>query len=112
MNKKVIIYIGNNNPNKYKRGVENVILAQSRMLPTYTKYYIFLDTETSTFEWEGINCFGIKRKMGKFLAINQTIEKIKKENKDSKVVIHSHNPLITCFLKDKTDIHFLYLLNF
>ena len=45
-----IIYLGFNNPLKYKRGVENVILFQSEALKSgCDKIYIFLVTKMKSF---------------------------------------------------------------
>ena len=45
--KKCMIYFGFNNPLKFKRGVENVILFQAQSLgKNIEKYYIFLMMKT------------------------------------------------------------------
>lgn len=99
---KSIIYLGFNNPMIHKRGVENVILFQSRSLEKNTKkYYIFFGEKDERFMWEDINCISIKHNLFRFLKMNK---KIKEISKKEMTIIHSHNYLMSFFLLKKTDI--------
>jgi hypothetical protein len=101
---KTIIYLGFNNPNKHKRGVENVIKFQSESAKNYYKYYIFFDDTESKFKWGSIKCIGIKNNNLRFLKLNKLIREIIKKNARKNIVIHSHNYLMSFFLLYKTDI--------
>ena len=57
---KAIVYLGFNNPLKHKRGVENVILFQSKACENVDKYYVFFNDENIKFEYQGLKCIGIK----------------------------------------------------
>ena len=96
---KKIIYLGFNNPIKYKRGVENVILFQKEALNvSVEKYYIFFDDQNCEFNYEGLKCIGIKHNALRFVKMNKKISKL------GGGVIHSHNPLMSFFLLRQTDI--------
>ena len=100
--RKCVIYFGFNNPLKFKRGVENVILFQAQSLgENIEKYYIFFDDENAEFKWNGINCIGIKKNKFRFISLNKLINK---KFKNKKYIIHSHNYLMSFFLLKKTDI--------
>ena len=100
--KKCMIYFGFNNPLKFKRGVENVILFQAQSLgKNIEKYYIFFDDENVEFNWNGINCIGIRKNKFRFISLNKLISKKFKKNN---YIIHSHNYLMSFFLLKKTDI--------
>jgi hypothetical protein len=99
---KCIIYFGFNNPLKFKRGVENVILFQTQSLEkNIEKYYVFFDDENVEFTWNGISCIGIKKNKFRFFDLNKLINK---RFKNKKYIIHSHNYLMSFFLLKKTDI--------
>ena len=100
--KKCMIYFGFNTPLKFKRGVENVILFQAQSLgKNIEKYYIFFDDENVEFNWNGINCIGIRKNKFRFISLNKLISKKFKKNN---YIIHSHNYLMSFFLLKKTDI--------
>ena len=100
--RKCVIYFGFNNPLKFKRGVENVILFQAQSLgENIEKYYIFFDDENVEFNWNGINCIGIRKNKFRFISLNKLINK---KFKNKKYIIHSHNYLMSFFLFRKTDI--------
>ena len=100
--RKCVIYFGFNNPLKFKRGVENVILFQAQSLgENIEKYYIFFDDENAEFKWNGINCIGIRKNKFRFISLNKLINK---KFKNKKYIIHSHNYLMSFFLLKKTDI--------
>ena len=99
---KSIIYFGFNNPLKYKRGAENVILFQSQSLnDSILKFYIFFGKEDEEFKWGDINCISIKHNVFRFMKLNKII---KEKSKKYDVIIHSHNYLMSFFLYRKTDI--------
>ena len=100
--KKCVIYFGFNNPLKFKRGVENVILFQAQSLgENIEKYYIFFDDENVEFKWNGINCIGIRKNKFRFISLNKLINK---KFKNNNYIIHSHNYLMSFFLWENTDI--------
>ena len=100
--RKCVIYFGFNNPLKFKRGVENVILFQAQSLgENIEKYYIFFNDENVEFNWNGINCIGIRKNKFRFISLNKLINK---KFKNKKYIIHSHNYLMSFFLLKKTDI--------
>ena len=64
---KILVYFGYNNPIVYKRGVENVILSQSEVLPQdVKKYYVFFGEKDEEFFWDGIKCISIKHNLFRF----------------------------------------------
>lgn len=97
-----IVYLGFNNILKHKRGVENVILFQTRYIENASKYYIFFDTEEDYFMYLDIKCIGIKHDKKRFNNLNKIINKISKTSR--RIIIHSHNYLMSFFLYRKTDI--------
>ncbi len=99
--KIAVAYLGNNNPYKFKRGVENVIESQAACFDYGTKYYIFFDNKQSVFRWKDIICIGIKNNAWKYLVLNLIIGKLKKK---TKLVIHSHGPVKTISLLYRTDL--------
>lgn len=96
-----IIYLGNNDPRIFKRGVENVILAQSQGFTQGLKYYIFFGERNEVFRWEDIICISIKKNWKKYILLNLIIRRLKKKNKS---LIHSHGPVRTLFCLYTTDI--------
>ena len=99
---KILIYLGYNSPIIYKRGVENVILSQSRALPqNIKKYYIFFGEKDKEFFWNDIKCISIKHNLFRFFKLNKSINDL---YKNTECVIHSHNYLMSFFLLKKTDI--------
>ena len=99
---KIIMYLGFNNPIVYKRGVENVILSQSKILPQdIKKYYVFFGEKDEDFFWNDIKCISIKHNLFRFFKLNKLINRL---HKNSECVIHSHNYLMSFFLLKKTDI--------
>lgn len=100
--KKMIVYLGFNNPLVHKRGVENVILFQSQSLKEkMTKYYVFFGDKDEKFVWKNIQCISIRHNLFRFFKLNN---KIKKLSQEKEVIIHSHNYLMSFFLLRKTDI--------
>lgn len=98
-----LIFLGNNDPRIFKRGVENVIYAQSNAFDFGTKYYIFFGKSYEIFKWEDIICISIKKDWKYFIILNLIIKKIKKRS-NSKIIIHSHGPVRTLLSIYKTDI--------
>lgn len=96
-----IIYLGNNDPRIFKRGVENVILAQSQGFTQGLKYYIFFGERNEVFRWEDIICISIKKNWKKYILLNIIIRRLKKKDKS---LIHSHGPVRTLFCIYTTDI--------
>ncbi|NGM83576.1 glycosyltransferase family 4 protein [Paenibacillus sp. 7124] len=87
---------------KHKRGVENVILFQSKFIEADNKYFIFFDDETSNYFYEGLNCIGIQKNFARFFQLNKVVKEI--NTRHNKVIVHSHNYLMSFFLFFKTDI--------
>jgi len=96
-----IIYLGNNNPLIFKRGVENVIYSQAIGYDFGKIYYIFFDDKNAVFRWGNIICISLKKGIKKIIALNLIIRRIKKGNN---AIIHSHGPVKTLFSLYKTDI--------
>lgn len=96
-----IAYLGNNNPFKFKRGVENVIDSQAKCITLGVKYYIFFDDKQSVFRWNNFICIGIKNNIFKYIILNYIIFILKKSKH---IIIHSHGPVKTAMLLYKTDI--------
>lgn len=102
---KKILYFGNNNPFKHKRGVENVIEFQSEALENIKKYYIYVDNESTLkiFRWKKIICIGIPHNKYRFLKLNLLMRYFRKKNKNN-FIIHSHQPLMSFFYFGKIDL--------
>lgn len=102
---KRIIYFGNNNPFKHKRGIENVIEFQSKSILEAKKYYIFFDDEINIkiFRWNNILCIGIPHNKYRFISLNFIVRKIQKKIARN-CIIHSHNPLMSFFYTGKIDL--------
>ena len=97
-----IIYLGFNNPMKYKRGVENVILFQSEALKSgCDKIYIFFGDKNEMFYWNDIKCISVKYNIFRFINLNILLKKLLSKKS---YIIHSHNYLMSFFLMMKTDI--------
>lgn len=101
---KTIIYFGNNNPFKHKRGVENVIEFQAKAYEFKKKYYLFFDFEKKIkiFRWGNIVCIGIPYDNKRFVVLNKILNSVYRKNKEC--FIHSHNPLMSFFSLKKIDI--------
>ncbi len=78
---------------EHKRGVENVIHFQSKASPFFLNYYLHWDTKNQVYRYENLVCIGIKKDFFWFLTLNFILFKIKK--RDTKIFIHSHNPLMS-----------------
>ena len=89
----MIVYLGYNNIFVHKRGVENVIHFQSHGSPFNINYYLHWDTQTRVNRYENLICIGIKKNLFWFVTLNFLLFKIKNRNK--KIFIHSHNPLMS-----------------
>ena len=104
---RIVIYMGFNNPRIYKRGVENVIDIQSRAASADArKIYLFFDDRWSIFRWSGILCIGIPKGPARFLRLNRVVSRISKSpiGRRSRLIIHSHNYLMSLFLLRRTDL--------
>jgi glycosyltransferase involved in cell wall biosynthesis len=105
--KRFVIYTGFNNPRTYKRGVDNVIEIQARSLgPGPRKIYLFFDKETSVFRWNDILCIGMRKGPLRFFRLNAIAMRLIKRARarNYKVIVHSHNSLMSLFLFCRTDI--------
>ncbi len=96
-----IIYLGNNNPLKFKRGVENVIYSQAAGFDFGKKYYIFFDDRDCIFRWNDIICISIKKGVKKIFKLNYVIKRLKQKED---AIIHSHGPVRTLLSLYTTDI--------
>lgn len=101
--KENLIYLGNNNPFKHKRGVENVIEFQSKTYNFKKIYYLFFDFEKKLkiFKWGKIICIGIPYNSKRFIKLNQIVRYL---DQNKNCVIHSHNPLMSFFLIRKIEV--------
>jgi len=87
--------------------VENVIEIQARSLgPGPRKIYLFFDEEASVFRWNDILCIGMRKGPLRFFRLNAIAMRLIKRAKarNYKVIVHSHNPLMSMFLFCRTDI--------
>lgn len=88
---------------KHKRGVENVIDIQSQAYSESYHYYIHWDTNTKIYRYNNLICIAVKKDVIAWIfALNSILGKIKK--RDGKILIHSHNPLMTIVSKFQTDL--------
>jgi glycosyltransferase involved in cell wall biosynthesis len=102
---KAVLYMGFRNPKTHKRGVENVIAVQARSLGKDTKaFYVFFDEAASVFRWENMVCIAIKKGPLRFLRLNLFVEALLKRRSTFRVLIHSHNYLMSAFLWRRTDL--------
>ncbi len=102
-NKKqhTIIYLGYNSFKEHKRGVENVIAFQTKTFQESINIYISFGTSNYVYKWENLVCISLKKNIFRFFVLNFLIFKLKKKKK---VIIHSHNYLMSFFLLKKTDL--------
>ena len=96
-----IVYFGFNNFLKHKRGVENVIDFQSKVFPINRRYYIHWDKETKVYKNESFICISIKHCWYWPFILNIVFKKLKKKRN---LFIHSHNPLFSFFLINRTNL--------
>jgi glycosyltransferase involved in cell wall biosynthesis len=102
---KAVLYMGYRNPKTYKRGVENVIAVQARSLGKNTKaFYLFFEKTHSVFRWENMVCIGIKEGPLRFIRLNLVVKALLKRIPGFRVLVHSHNSLMSAFLWRSTDV--------
>jgi glycosyltransferase involved in cell wall biosynthesis len=101
---RMIIYFGFNDFRRHKRGVENVIEVQSKAAEEVSILYIFFDEKTKVFRWNNIICLSVKRNFLRFINLNSIIHYLYRKRKQNKILIHSHNFLMSFFLYKKTDL--------
>lgn len=96
-----IVYLGYNDFRIFKRGVENVIHFQSKSNNLRCKYYLFFNNKTEVFHRDNIIHIGVKNTLIlKYIILNIILLKLKRK----KVLIHSHNFLMSLFCVFKTNI--------
>ena len=93
MEKGGLVFLGFNSMFTHKRCVENVIHFQSQASPFKTNYYLHWDSQTRISRYDKLICIGVKKNLFWFVTLNLLLLKIKKRN--TKVFIHSHNPLMS-----------------
>ena len=96
-----ILYFGFNHLNEYKRGVENVILAQSRATKFARNYYLHPGKTTTVYRAGDFLCVSLKQTLLWPLLLNIFVLRIKRRGR---ILVHSHNYLFTLFLIFRTDI--------
>lgn len=96
-----ILYLGFNNPLKYKRGVENVIAVQASALPDVRKLYFCFDDEKAVYRWHDIICISIKKNVFWPLAFLYTYYKVFR--KYGGITVHSHNYLMGALIPHGID---------
>lgn len=97
-----VIYLGYNDFRVFKRGVENVIIAQSKSSIIGYKYYIFFGKKNEIYRWDDIICISVANIfLLKYFLYNYWLWKIKRKKK---TLIHSHNYIMTLFAIYNTDI--------
>lgn len=77
---------------------------QSMAFNNIKKYYIFFDRFDSVFSWDDIICISIKKDIFRFIKLNFLIFFLIHKLKRNKVILHSHNSLMSFFLYKRTDI--------
>lgn len=97
-----IIYFGYNSFKGHKRGVENVIEFQSKVVDDAFKIYIYFGERAEIYRFNSLICISLKKTFLRFLNLNLLIYKIARRNKH--ILIHSHNYLMSFFLLRKTDL--------
>lgn len=97
-----VIYLGYNDFRVFKRGVENVIIAQSKSSIIGYKYYIFFGKKNEIYRQDDIICISVANIfLLKYFLYNYWLWKIKRKKK---TLIHSHNYIMTLFAIYNTDI--------
>lgn len=102
-----VIFLGFNDPRKYKRGVENVISIQMRGLPREVrKLYIYFDACPSISRWGNAISIGLKAGPLRFLMLNVLVRALRMRfsRKNQRLILHSHNYLMSALLWWRTDI--------
>lgn len=100
---KKVLYLGFNGFKDHKRGVENVIEFQSKVLGDFC-YYIHWGDITKLYKNGSFICLSVnKRTLFKYLVVNLFIYKLRKRYKKV-LFIHSHNYLMSFFLQYKSDL--------
>lgn len=97
-----LVYIGNNNPKEFKRGVENVIKAQACAAPFHHLFYLFFSCKRTVFRWDNMICIGIPEGWLKYFNLNMVLYLLKK--KYGKIFIHSHGPVKTVMIMYNTHL--------
>lgn len=95
MVKNKITYLGYNNLNSHKRGVENVIDFQTHASPSNINYYIHWDNKKTIYKYNKLICIGLKKDNFWIIRLNILLFKIKL--RDKSIFLHSHNPLMSFF---------------
>jgi glycosyltransferase involved in cell wall biosynthesis len=97
----IYIFIGFNNPKIHKRGVENIILLQSKALHGKKIFYVFFGPATKITKWGNIIVISIRK--FDFLRLNLIFRFLKKKYK-AQIFIHSHNYQLSFFCFWKTNV--------
>jgi len=95
------IFIGFNNPHLHKRGVENIILLQSKAMQGERLFYIFFGPQTKVSKWGDITVISVRK--FNFLLLNLVLRSLKKKY-NSQLFIHSHNYQLSFFCWYKTNV--------
>lgn len=96
-----VAYFGYNDFRIFKRGVENVIISQSKSSVLNSRYYLFFGDRTEVFKMDNIICISISGLfIYKYILFNWILYKLKKRN----VIIHSHNYVMSLFCFYHTDL--------
>ncbi|WP_347052929.1 glycosyltransferase [Flavobacterium olei] len=103
---KRVVFFGFNNMFKHKRGVENVIEFQSKASLSEINYYIHWDNKTKIYHYDNLICISIKKDIFWILTLNIILYKIIK--KEKKVLIHSHNALMSIFSVYQSNLYTLH----
>lgn len=98
----VILYLGFNSFSEHKRGVENVIAFQSEACYETTKIYLYFGNKNVIYRWNNLICISIKMNIIRFIVMNFIVWKLFK--KYNKIIIHSHNYLMSFFLLKSINI--------
>lgn len=97
------IYLGFNSFYSHKRGVENVIEFQSSIWEDWC-YYIHWGDSLRVYKYSKLVCISLPvQSMWKFCLLSIIVKQIYRKN-GNKILIHSHNTLMSIFLYRKTDL--------
>lgn len=100
---KKILYLGFNSFRTHKRGVENVIEFQSLVLKEWC-YYIHWGDSLKVYKCGNLICISLPvYSVWKFILLSIIVRRISSRH-NGKILIHSHNTLMSIFLYRHTDL--------
>lgn len=95
-----VVYLGFNDPRLHARGVEYVILAQSKAVRR--GYYVFLGPRNEIFRWRGLVCISVRKNIVWPLALNAMLRQLRQRH--PAMLVHSHNYLMAAVMLRRPDL--------